>query len=69
MGIGTTADSLAAIEKIVFTDKKATLSDLKNALNSNFEGYGELQKDLLAAPNTEITTISLINTLFGLSTI
>ncbi len=50
MGIGTTADSLAAIEKIVFTDKKVTLSDLKNALNSNFEGYEELQKELLAAP-------------------
>ena len=50
MGIGTTADSLAAIEKIVFIDKKATLSDLKNALNCNFDGYEELQKDLLAAP-------------------
>ena len=50
MGIGTTADSLAAIEKIVFIDKKATLSDLKNALNCNFNGYEELQKDLLAAP-------------------
>jgi formate C-acetyltransferase len=50
MGIGTTADSLAAIEKVVFTDKRATLSDIKNALNCNFDGYEELQKDLLAAP-------------------
>ena len=50
MGIGTTADSLAAIEKVVFTDKIATLSDIKNALNSNFEGYEQLHKALLAAP-------------------
>lgn len=50
MGIGTTADSLAAIEKVVFTDKRATLSDIKNALNCNFEGYEELHKELLAAP-------------------
>ena len=50
MGIGTTADSLAAIEKVVFIDKKATLNELKNALNSNFEGYEELHNALLAAP-------------------
>jgi formate C-acetyltransferase len=50
MGIGTTADSLAAIEKVVFIDKKATLTDIKNALNNNFEGYEELHKALLAAP-------------------
>lgn len=50
MGIGTTADSLAAIEKVVFTDRQATLSDIKNALNSNFEGFEELHKALLAAP-------------------
>lgn len=50
MGIGTTADSLAAIEKVVFTDKQATLNDIKDALNSNFEGYEDLLKKLLAAP-------------------
>ncbi len=50
MGIGTTTDSLAAIEKVVFVDKKATLSDIKNAINNNFEGYEELHKELLAAP-------------------
>ncbi len=50
MGIGTMADSLAAIEKIVFKDKKATLIDIKNALNSNFDGYEELREALLAAP-------------------
>lgn len=50
MGVGTTADSLAAIEKVVFVDKEATLTDIKNALNNNFEGYKELQKKLLSAP-------------------
>ena len=50
MGIGTTADSLAAVEKVVFVDKKATLTDIKNALNSNFEGFEELRKLLLDAP-------------------
>lgn len=50
MGVGTTSDSLAAIEKVVFVDKAATLSELRDALNSNFEGYDELRSKLLAAP-------------------
>ena len=31
-------------------DKEATLAELRDALNSNFEGYEELQAKLLAAP-------------------
>lgn len=50
MGIGTTADSLAAIEKVVFVDKIASLTELKAALNANFEGYETLREALLAAP-------------------
>lgn len=50
MGIATVADSLAAIEKVVFIDKKVTLTQLRDALNANFEGYELLQRDLLAAP-------------------
>lgn len=50
MGIGTVCDSLAAIEKVVFTDKTATLSQIKDAINANFEGYDELHQLLLAAP-------------------
>ncbi len=50
MGIGTTADSLAAIEKVIFIDKAATLDELKDALNSNFEGHDKLRSLLLAAP-------------------
>ena len=50
MGIGTVSDSLAAIEKVVFVDRTATLSELRDAMNANFEGYGELRKKLLDAP-------------------
>ncbi len=50
MGIGTTADSLAAIEKVIFIDKAATLSELRDALNNNFEGHEELRDLLRAAP-------------------
>ena len=50
MGIGTVSDSLAAIEKVVFVDRSATLTELKNALNANFEGYEALHQKLLDAP-------------------
>jgi len=50
MGIGTVSDSLAAIEKVIFIDRSATLTDLRNALNANFEGYEALQQKLLDAP-------------------
>lgn len=50
MGMGTVCDSLAAIEKVVFVDKKASLEDIKTALNSNFEGCDELRQMLQKAP-------------------
>ena len=50
MGIGTVADSLAAIERVVFVDKEATLVELRDALNANFEGYEPLRQKLLAGP-------------------
>jgi len=50
MGIGTICDSLAAIEKVVFVDREATIQELKEALANNFEGYEALQTKLLAAP-------------------
>lgn len=50
MGIGTVSDSLSAIEKAVFTDRKTTLRELDKALAANFDGYGELREELLAAP-------------------
>ena len=50
MGVGTTSDSLAAIEKVVFVDKEATLTDIKEAIQHNFDGYEELHQKLSAAP-------------------
>lgn len=50
MGIGTVADSLAAIEQVVFTDRAATLETLRDALNADFVGYEDLHRRLLAAP-------------------
>ncbi len=50
MGVGTMSDSLAAIEKVVFIDKVATLETLAEAIRANFEGYDELRALLLAAP-------------------
>ncbi|MBR4942181.1 MAG: hypothetical protein IKZ19_09310 [Clostridia bacterium] len=50
MGIGTVADSLAAVEKIVFDDGYVNLAELRDALKANFEGCDELRAKLLAAP-------------------
>lgn len=41
-GLATAVDSLAAIRKVVFEDKVVTLSQLRDALNANFEGYEDL---------------------------
>ncbi len=50
MGIATVADSLAAIEKLVFTDKKITLKQLRDILMADFEGYEDIRKEMLALP-------------------
>ena len=50
MGVGTTADALAAIERVVFEEKAATLEELRQALTDNFVGHEVLHKKLLAAP-------------------
>lgn len=50
VGIGTVADSLAAIEQVVFVDKYVTMAELLEALKADFVGYEELQKRLLKAP-------------------
>lgn len=49
-GLATYVDSMAAIKKLVFDEKKYTLKDMKDALNANFEGYERLRKDCLKAP-------------------
>ncbi len=46
-GIATIADSLAAIQKVVFESKELTLAELRDILNANFEGYESLRQKLL----------------------
>ena len=43
-------DSLTAIKKLVFDDKKITMDQLCDALGKNFEGYDGLRQMLLKAP-------------------
>ncbi|MDF2686664.1 MAG: pyruvate formate-lyase [Clostridia bacterium] len=50
MGIATVADSLAAIEKVVYTDKAVDMKTLLEALKADFEGYDKIHTLLLAAP-------------------
>lgn len=44
------ANSLAAIKKLVFEEKKITMRRLKEALAADFEGYEDVQKMTMAAP-------------------
>lgn len=50
MGIGTMADCLAAIEKLVYNDKVMTLSQMVDILKANFEGYEKERAMMLACP-------------------
>lgn len=50
MGIATVADSLAAIEKMVFVDRIVTLPQLVESLQRNFKGDSLLKAQLLACP-------------------
>ena len=43
-------NSLAAIKKLVFDDKKITMEQLCQALDKNFEGYEEIRKMCLEVP-------------------
>lgn len=49
-GLATYADSMAAIKKLVFEDKKYTLAQLNEALNADFAGYEAIRTDCLNAP-------------------
>ncbi|HFI0695192.1 TPA: choline trimethylamine-lyase [Streptococcus suis] len=49
-GLANYADSMAAIKKLVFEDKKYTLDELNKALIADFEGYEQIRADCLAAP-------------------
>jgi formate C-acetyltransferase len=50
VGSSDAGDSLAAIKKLVFDEKKVTMTDLCDALDANFKGYDEIRKMCLQAP-------------------
>lgn len=49
-GLATYADSMAAIKKLVFDEKKYTLQQLNEALKADFVGYDQIRTDCLNAP-------------------
>jgi len=49
-GMANAADSLMAIQQVVFKDKMVNLSELAEALHNNFEGQQKLHKSLLKCP-------------------
>ncbi len=49
-GLATYTDSMAAIKKLVYDDKKYTLEQLNEALKANFAGHEDIRRDCLAAP-------------------
>ncbi|WP_191018002.1 (2S)-3-sulfopropanediol dehydratase [Treponema zioleckii] len=50
IGLGTVADSLAAIKKNIYEDKTVTWNALLEALATNFEGFEALQARLAHSP-------------------
>ena len=49
-GLATYADSMAAIKKLVFDDKKYTLEQLNEALKADFVGYKQIKAACIHAP-------------------
>jgi len=50
VGVADLADSLAAIDRVVFRDGRADMRTLVKALRADFRGHGALQGHLLKAP-------------------
>jgi pyruvate formate-lyase/glycerol dehydratase family glycyl radical enzyme len=52
VGMVNVADSLAAVKKLVYEDKKISMMELKAAVNANWQGenYAEIQKLCMSAP-------------------
>lgn len=49
-GAAAVADSFAAIQKVIFEDKKMTMETLQKAIDANFAGYEKERQLLLHAP-------------------
>ncbi|MBR5259776.1 MAG: hypothetical protein IKV48_04825, partial [Eggerthellaceae bacterium] len=50
LGYATVTDSLAAIKKLVFDEKKLTMQEVLEALKADFVGYEPIQEMLKSAP-------------------
>jgi formate C-acetyltransferase len=50
VGVADTANSLAAVEKLVFKEKRISMPELLAALDNNFEGHTEIQQMLNQCP-------------------
>jgi formate C-acetyltransferase len=50
LGFGTAIDSLAAMKKLVYDDKKLSMGELVDALDTNFEGKEAIRQMCLNAP-------------------
>ncbi len=50
IGLAVTANSLAAVKKLVFEDHVCTMKELTDALAANWEGYDELREKAQAVP-------------------
>ena len=50
VGVADIINSLAAVKKLIYDDKKMTWDELLTALDNDFEGYQEIRQMCLAAP-------------------
>jgi formate C-acetyltransferase len=50
VGMVNVADSLAAVKRLVFDEKRITLEELKAALAANWEGYEDLRRLCVTVP-------------------
>ncbi len=50
VGVVNVADSLTAVKKLVYDEKKYTMEQLQTALESNWQGYEDMRQDFLRAP-------------------
>ena len=50
VGAINVADSLTAVKKLVFEEKKYTMAQLMTAIDANWEGYDEMREEFIRAP-------------------
>lgn len=50
IGLGTVIDSLAAVKKLVFDERRLTMEQVMDALEADFEGYEDIRQLMLSCP-------------------